>query len=109
MTGRRDYGTGGITKLGPNRWQLQVRLGKDPATGKAQKHYENVRGTKRDAQKRLNELLCQAETGIDIAAEKITVAEWLERWLRDFATPKVSARTVATYSQTVGIFTPLIG
>lgn len=51
----------------------------------------------------------QGSTGIDIAVEKITTAEWLERWLRDHASQRVSARTLVGYRQTVAIFVPLIG
>ena len=33
-------------------WQIQVDQGRDPVTGKRLRSYENIRGTKRDAERR---------------------------------------------------------
>ena len=40
-------------------------------------------------------LLHELNTGGDVEQAKLTVAEYLEQWLRDYADPRVSAKTFA--------------
>lgn len=106
---KRDSGTGAITKRGDRRWMIRLELGRDPGTGNRRRHHETVRGTKRDAQRRLSELQQQLTVGVGIPPDRITVAEYLRSWLNDHVAPRVTARTTADYGQTVAIFSELIG
>jgi integrase len=88
----------GIRKRGKNSYTVFISLGKDPITGKYNYHWETVRGTKTDAEKRRTELLHQLDTGTFIKPNKTTFAEYLERWLQDYAKPKLSPRSYERYA-----------
>ncbi len=54
-----------------------------------------MKGTKADAQKRLTELLHQLDTGQYMKPGKTTLAEYLDRWLKDYALPNLAPRNLA--------------
>ena len=72
---------GHITKRGKDSYSVVISLGKDPATGKYRYQWVSVKGTKKDAEKRLLELLHQLDTGTFVNPGKTTLAEYLQRWL----------------------------
>jgi integrase len=86
---------GSIRSRGRGTWEVAYEAGRDPVTQKRLRRTFNVKGSKRDAEKRLTEVLSQRDRGIDLSPDKITVAEYLERWLRDY----VDARTAPSTSQ----------
>jgi integrase len=88
----------GIRKRGKNSYAIFISLGKDPVTGKYNYHWETVKHTKKEAERRRFELLHQLDNGIFIKPGKTTVAEYLERWLRDYAKPNISARSYERYT-----------
>jgi integrase len=88
---------GHITKRFEDSYSICISLGKDPATGKYKQHYESIKGTKRDAEKRLAELLHQLDTGIFIKPGKMTVADYLQMWLKDYCLPNLSPKTTEGY------------
>jgi len=55
----------------PNRFK-----GKDATTGKYKCRWVSVKGTKKDAEKRLSELIHQLDNGNFIKPSKITLAEY---------------------------------
>lgn len=67
------------TKKGPV-YDVIVELGKDPVTGKRKREVETLK-SKKDADKRLAELLRAVDTGTYCDPGKMTVAEYLKRWL----------------------------
>ena len=78
-------------------WTVYLYLGVDPDSGKKRYKTEVVRGTKRDAQKRLTELLRQLDTGDYVEPSKETVEGFLRQWLRDYAETHVRQRTLEGY------------
>jgi integrase len=67
---------GNITKRGKSLWRLKFEGGpRDPQTGKRKIHYVTFRGTKREAQVRLGELVAAVGNSSYIEPSKITVAE----------------------------------
>lgn len=78
---RRDYGTGTIVPRGPHRWQIKLSLAPDPFTGKRRRPTFTIDGSKRDAQIALRKALGERDQGIDVSPQKVTVGEWLTRWL----------------------------
>jgi integrase len=85
---------------GKDSYTIIISLGKDPATGKRLQHWEAVKGTKRDAERRLAELLHELDTGTFTKPGKVTVRDFLERWLTDYAKPlceTTSYRTSANF------------
>jgi integrase len=81
-----------------NNYSIKVSLGFDQASGKYRQHWEAVKGTKADAQKRLTEILHQLDTGSYMKPGKTTVADFLRKWLQDYVKPNLSPRGFDRYS-----------
>ncbi|MFC1995738.1 tyrosine-type recombinase/integrase [Chloroflexota bacterium] len=90
---------GHIVQRAKNSYSLKFSIGKDPTTGKPKNKWVTVHGGKKDAEKKLSELLHQLDTGSYIQPGKTTVAEYLERWLVDYAKHNLSPRTVEGYEK----------
>jgi len=88
---------GFVKKRGKNSYRLAISLGLDSETGKYQYSWYTVKGTKRDADKRLGELLHQLDTGSFIVPGKTTLATYLEKWLSDYAKPNLTPRSYERY------------
>jgi integrase len=89
---------GSITRRGGS-WTIRVDLGTDPVSGKRRQRRETVR-TRKEAEKRLAELLRQAEQGQLQVSPRITLGAYLERWLLDYAATK-SPATEHRYRQLI--------
>jgi len=78
-------------------WEITIDIGRDPATGKRLRHFENVKGNKKDAQQRLAELLVTIEQGSYSKPTRLTVGQWLKDWVDSYVTTNCSLRTVDSY------------
>jgi integrase len=88
---------GHVEKRGKDCWRIHVFLGTD-ANGNEIRHKEAFRGSKREADKRLTELLRERDLGnLTISPTKMTVAEYMEHWLEKAAKPKLADRTLEDY------------
>jgi len=94
---------GHITKRGKNSYSIVISLGKDPTTGKYKYQWVSIKGTKKDAEKRLSELLHQLDTGTFMKPDKTTLREYLERWLKDYVKPNLSPRGFERYESIVRV------
>lgn len=75
---------GHIRKTKDGRWVGVVYLGKDTVTGK--KKYKWIYGdSRKEVQKKVNELIYQIENNIYVNPENITVGEYLDEWLKVYA------------------------
>jgi integrase len=92
---------GHIRKRGKGSWTVVIDLGRDPAKGRRRQLWQSVKGTKREAQSLLVQLLHQRDTGIDALPGKITVAEYLHRWLQDYARPNTAPKTYRCYEDII--------
>ena len=92
---------GHITKRGKNSYSIAVSLGKDATSGKYKYQWTTVRGTKKEAEKHLAELLHQLDNGTFIKPGKTTLAEYLERWLKDYAWTNLAPRTAEGYEHII--------
>jgi len=98
---------GHIVKRGRNSWSIVLDL---PRDGKRRQQWVSVKGTKKDAERRLSELLHQIDTGSFIKPCKVTVADFLRQWLQDYATMSVRPTTLQRYKGIVeGHIIPAIG
>jgi integrase len=88
---------GHITKRGKDSYSIAVSLGRDPATGKYKYQWVSVKGTKREAEKHLSELLHELDTGTFVKPGRTTLAEYLRRWLQEYAKPNLSPRSFERY------------
>ena len=91
---------GSIRAKGKNSWQIQVYTGKG-TDGGYHRHFETVHGRKRDAQKRLTELLSSLDKGIYTPPGRLTVAEHLHNWLEGYVKTNCSQRTLDGYSSII--------
>ena len=92
--------TGYIRKRGNRSWQLTYDAPR-AADGKRRQRYETVRGTKSEAQARLNEILHALNKGDYREKSTLTVAEYLELWLREYVRPNLRPRTAEGYETIV--------
>jgi integrase len=79
-------------------YSIVLDIGKDPVTGKRQQHFESIKGTRKEAEKRLNELLHELGNGTFVKPGKLTVSDFLKSWLTDYVRLNESSRTHELYS-----------
>ena len=94
---RRAPGEGGLYRRSDGRWEGRVTAGYSPE-GKRQRR-KVVARTKREAAERLELLKREVNAGLSGEAARWTVADWLERWVKDEAAATVRPRTLAVYEQ----------
>lgn len=87
---------GHITKRGKDSYSIKVSTGKDIKTGKYKYQWVTVKGTKKDAEKRLSEMLNQLDNGTFMKPGKMTVEEYLDQWLKDYR-PSIGPHSAQTY------------
>ncbi|MDD5313115.1 MAG: tyrosine-type recombinase/integrase [Dehalococcoidia bacterium] len=92
---------GHIVKRYKDSYTIVLEMGKDPATGKRKQQWISVKGTKKEAEKKLSEALHEMDNGLYMKPHKTTVAEYLERWLADYVKPNLSPRTTEGYEHIV--------
>ena len=61
-------------------WLVTVELGRDPVTGRRRRAYLTA-ATRREAEREEARLRHEAATGVDLEPTKVTVADYLRRWL----------------------------
>ncbi len=86
--------SGHITARGDRKWLVRWFVSVD-ANGKRRYSSKIVHGTKRDAQTYLNSVLRNRDLGTYVEPNRITLANYLDRWLR--SKHSVSPRTRETY------------
>jgi len=91
---------GHIKKRG-NSYSIIVELPRDQETGKRRQQWHTVKGTKRDAERVLRELQTGLEKGTYVKPNKITVGEWLNKWLESYVTANTTRRTYESYQEAV--------
>jgi len=87
---------GHIVKRYKDSYTVVLPLGVDPATGKRKQQWISVKGTKKEAEKKLADLLHQLDTGTFMKPGKTTLGEFLERWIKDYQ-PNLSPRGFERY------------
>ena len=92
---------GSIRERSKGRFEITVDKGKDLKTGKRVRYFESVKGRKSDAQKRLHELLYTIEKGTYIEPTRLTVAQFLRDWLRDYAAIQTAPKTHERYEEII--------
>lgn len=90
---------GTIQKRGRDSWRLKFDLGRDPLTGKRLTTYQTFRGSRRAAETELARLITAAENAVFVKPDRLTVAEFLDRWIRDWAALHVSPKTRERYAE----------
>jgi integrase len=74
-----------------------MNYGCNPVTGKRDQRWVTVRGSRRDAEKKLAELLHRKYIENPASAGDVTLGEFINRWLSEYAEPSLSATTSMHY------------
>ena len=90
---RRD---GQITAKGERRWLVRWFLARDQG-GRRRYSSKTIHGTKRDAQKYLNSVLRSRDLGVYVEPARVTLNQYLDKWLETAAKPRVAPRTLGDY------------
>jgi len=100
---------GNITRRGKTSWRLKIEIGRD-ANGNRKIHYETVRGKRADAERKLTDLLKSLDDRTLVDKSNVTVAEFLDRWDRDWAVDNLSPKTVERFRELIRLhIKPRIG
>jgi integrase len=94
---------GSIRQRSKGSWEVCVDAGRNPTTNKRVRHFETVRGTKREAEQRLAKLLVSVQQGNFVKPTRLTVAQFLEGWLRDYVRTNTAPRTAERYQEIVRV------
>lgn len=99
---------GHIRERSPGHWAIVIDL-RDPETGKRTRKWHSFKGTKREAQIETSRLISAISGGAYIEPTKITVRQFLDRWLEHIKS-QVSPRTHERYGEIVRKnLNPLLG
>jgi hypothetical protein len=88
---------GQIIARGDRRWLIPVYLGRDHETKKRNYHNRTIHGSMREAQAYLTRKLRERDLGRDLEGAKITLNEYLDRWLKTALGPRVRPKTFQDY------------
>lgn len=90
-----------VHKREKNVFEIDIYLGRDPITGKRLRDIQRFHGTFTGAKAEERRLLRERDLGTYVSPSTITVAEYLEQWLRDSAKPTVAATTYEGYCRCI--------
>ena len=98
---------GHIRKRGKNSWAVVVRV-RNPQTGKSKPVWHTVHGEEEDAKKKLSELLYYLDRGTYVAPLRLTVGQYLDKWLED-RRHEIAWNTYRGYRRNIELAKPEIG
>ena len=88
---------GQIIARGDRRWLIRVYLGRNQETNKRKYHNRTIDDPMREAQAYLTRRLRERDLGRDLEGAKITLNEYLDRWLETAVKPRVREKTCQDY------------
>ena len=108
-TRKRRNGQGSIRQRGPDLYQLVYTITSGTGDGRAQ-GYETVKGSRKDAERRLREILASLDHGTHVEPSKDTTSAFVSYWFKTYAEPRLSPRTLRDYRGDIRRYIdPLIG
>ena len=78
--------SGHIRRRGEGSFEIKFDAGRD-ASGRRLTKYQSFKGSRKEAQAKLAELLSESARGILVDTSKETLAEFADRWDRDWFPP----------------------
>src|SRR5215470_10064728 len=88
---------GQIIARGDRRWLIRVYLGRDHETKKRNYHNRTIHGSMRETQEYLTRKLRKRDLGRDLEGAKITLNDYLDRWIQTAVKPRVREKTSHDY------------
>lgn len=100
---------GHIRQRGKGSRALALDLGRSEEGKRRQKWISGFK-TKRDAERELARVIHEMNTGAYLEPSKMTVGDYLKRWIEDYARPNVAPKTFQRYVKIVRLhLTPALG
>lgn len=98
---------GQLRKRGPNKWLVRVYIGR--VGGKRKYKSKTVRGSKKEAEKKLTEMLRKKDRGVMAAPSSEKLEDFISDWLQ-MKKGKVAAATYRNYEKATRLYiTPGLG
>ncbi|MBE6899266.1 MAG: site-specific integrase [Ruminococcaceae bacterium] len=98
-----------VGKNGAVSYQLIVESERDPLTGKRERSYKTVTGTKKQAEATLRKLIAEVENGDIVTASAVKLGDWLHEWLKLYL-PNIESTTRVGYREKIdGYIIPKLG
>ncbi|AYB38569.1 site-specific integrase [Brevibacillus laterosporus] len=91
---------GHVRKRG-DKWCFVVELPRDESTGKRKQKWFSGYTQKKEAQQALTQKLHELQTGLTVDTSDMTVSQYMEYWLENYAKTSTRATTHYTYEQRV--------
>jgi integrase len=91
---------GSLKQRSPGVWSLIYDVPPPPGQERKQKK-ETFYGNKRDASKRLNELVGSVQNGTYLKERSMTVGEYFDKWLAEAARPAIAITSYERYERVV--------
>ncbi len=92
---------GHIYKRAKNSWTIIYDLPVDLVTNKRRQKSQTIKGTKREAERALREVMLSLEQGSYVKPNKITLGELLRQWLKEYASMNTTDRTQESYTSII--------
>ncbi len=101
---------GHVRRRGKSSWELKFDAGRDPLSGRRRVRYVSFKGTKRAAELELARLIATDASGAGVDPSRITVADFIDRWERDWVAGNVGPKTRERYSDLLRLHVrPIVG
>jgi integrase len=88
---------GHLRERSPGHWAIVIDV-RDPQNRKRKRRWHSFEGTKRQAQIECARLIAEIQGGVTVDPSRITVAEFLDRFQRDWVALHVSAASAQRYA-----------
>lgn len=91
---KRTGKTGGVS------YQIIAESDRDPVTGKRERAYATVKGTKKQAEVVLRKMIEKLDMGLSTDASAMKLHDWMETWLNNYL-PNIEATTRTGYKESL--------
>lgn len=92
---------GHIRRRGKHSWEISASDGFDSVTGKRRRVFASIKGSKRDAERAVNEIVVRLERGSYMKPSKDSLSEFLADWTMNYAERNVSKTTLVRYQSMI--------
>lgn len=93
---------GHIEKRGDS-YRITVSLGFNPVTKRYERYRETVQGTKKEAERRMAEIIALHEKGFTVNPERLTFGEFADLWLKDYVNVNLAPKTREGYAAIINL------
>ena len=101
---------GHIKQRAKGSWSISIYLGKDPNTNKKKYKWYTVKGTKKEAERFMNEKINEIQKGLFIDSKDMLFSDYLDYWYNQCCLPNLAPTTYESYHKNIRLhIKPLLG